>query len=344
MKKIFMTSGAVMLMGCILFLVALTMSGCSFVNIFSDKLDTNSYDITESFSDISVNADTADITFLPSEDGICRVVCRESKRLTHTPSVEDGRLTITCSRKTKWYDHIMAFDNSSVTVYLPSEKYGRLAVSASTSDVKIPKDFSFDSIEISLSTGDVTSHASADEAIKITVSTGKILLGDISASSLEVGTSTGDITLSKITLSGDLITSVSTGDIKISDLTCQNLSSDGTTGDIDFNNVTAFGDLTVNRSTGKTNMTSTYAAKFSIEADTGKVMISRCDADEVMIKTSTGDVTCTFMSEKIVYTDTSTGDIDIERSATGGICDITTSTGDITVRFAGNSADGGEDQ
>ena len=343
MKKIFITSGAVMLMGCILFLTALMMSGCSFVNIFSDKLNTNSYDITEAFSDISVNADTADITFIPSSDGSCRVVCYENKRLRHTPSVKDGTLLITFSDETKWHDHIMTFDNSTIIVYLPLDKYGKLTVNSDTSDVKIPNDLSFDSIDISLSTGDVTLNASADAEIKITASTGKIMLGDLSASSLDIKTSTGDITISGVTLSGDLTTSVSTGDISISDLTCQNLSSGGNTGDIDLNNVTAFGDLTVNRSSGKTNMTSAYAAKFSIETDTGDVTLDRCDADEVKIKTSTGDVASTFMTEKIIYTDTSTGDIDIERSTTGGICDITTSTGDITVRFVGKADDGGAD-
>ncbi len=344
MNKLFIIAGAVILTGGIIFLIALMASGWSFVTLFSEKWSTNSYEITEAFSDIYINSDTADITFLPSEDGSCRVICYERERLKHISTVKDGTLSITFSDKTKWYDHIMAFDNSSVSIYLPLDKYGSLTVSSNTSDIEIPKNFSFTTVDISLSTGDVTSHASADEAIKITASTGKILLDDLSASSLYVKTTTGDISLSDVTLSGDLITSVSTGAVKITDLTCQNLTSDGSTGDINLKNVTAFGNFTLKRSTGKTNMTSAYAAAFSIEADTGDVTFNRCDADEITVKTSTGDVTGTLMSNKIIYAKSSSGKIDVPRSNTGGMCEITTSTGKIMISIVSDASSAEQDK
>ena len=54
----------------------------------------------------------------------------------------------------------------------------------------IPNNFKFGRIDISVSTGDVTSYASADEDIKIKTTTGKIFVEDVSAGRLDLSVST----------------------------------------------------------------------------------------------------------------------------------------------------------
>ena len=54
--------------------------------------------------------------------------------------------------------------------------------------------------------------------------------------------------------------------------------------------------------------------------------------NELKIITSTGDIEGTLLSDKVFIVKSSTGDIDVPSSITSGMCEITTSTGDIEVR------------
>ena len=60
----------------------------------------------------------------------------------------------------------------------------------------------------------------------------------------------------------------------------------------------------------------------------------RCDAQSIFVKASTGEVAGTLLSLKVFITKSSTGDVYVPDSITGGRCEITTSTGDIEIRFA----------
>ena len=97
-------------------------------------------------------------------------------------------------------------------------------------------------------------------------------------------------------------------------VTCKALTSTGSTGKITLNNVVA-NDL------------------LQIERSTGDVRLENCDAGEIKIKTSTGDVTGTLKSEKIFFASASTGKVRVPKTASGGICEITTSTGDIEIEI-----------
>lgn len=77
----------------------------------------------------------------------------------------------------------------------------------------------------------------------------------------------------------------------------------------------------------------TLPERFSIERDTGDVRFESCDAGQITVKTSTGDVTGTLRTEKVFLTKRSTGAVDVPESGTGSKCEITTSTGDISIQI-----------
>ena len=70
-----------------------------------------------------------------------------------------------------------------------------------------------------------------------------------------------------------------------------------------------------------------------INTSTGDVKVVKSDAGEIEIKTSTGDIEASFLTEKVFVTSSSTGDIRVPESYQGGKCKLTTSTGDITVKY-----------
>ena len=127
-----------------------------FSKLGTGKYETNTYTINDEFGDISIEANTADIIFLPSDDGACRVSCYEEERQKHSVEVRNGTLTISVLNDKKWYDHIgINFTSPRITVYIPQSECGALAISSDTSDIELPNDFKFKSIDVSVSTGDV---------------------------------------------------------------------------------------------------------------------------------------------------------------------------------------------
>lgn len=300
--------------GAVIFTGVMTMLKWDFTKLSTVKYETNNHEINDSFNDISINSKTADIEFILSDEEKCRVVCYEEKNLSHTVAVQDNTLIIEVVDAKKWYEHIgINLGTSKITVYVPQGEYGALSIKSSTGDIEIPKEFTFDSIDISASTGDVNCNASTVSNMKIKLSTGNINIQDITAGSINFTTSTGGINMKSVDCSGKIETKVSTGKTNLTDVKCESLISTGNTGDIKLTNVIA-------------------AKDFNIKRSTGDIRFVACDAGEILITTDTGDVSGTLLTDKVFICRADTGDIDVPKTADGGKCEITTDTGDIEIK------------
>ena len=314
-KKWLVTAALLVILGMLILVLTACSADWDFAKFGTVEYETNTYEVTEKFSNISVKTDTAGVLFAPSDDGICRVICYEQKNIEHSVTVQDGVLAINEVDERKWYEYIcISLGTPKITVYLPEVEYTSLFIEVSTGDIEIPKDFRFASIDVSTSTGDVKTFASASELIKIQTSTGGICVENVSAGALDLSVSTGKVTVFDVTCEGDVKINVSTGKTNITDITCKNVISSGSTGDISLKNVIA-------------------TEKFSVERSTGDVKFDGCDAAEIFVETDTGDVTGTLLSEKVFIPKTDTGDVDVPKTVTGGRCEITTDTGDIKLEI-----------
>ena len=273
MKKAWIiVASLLLLVGLTIFVAVMTVSGWDFSLLVTDKITTVTYEIDGHFENLSILTDTSDITFKPSDNGRCEVVCNEFEKGPHLVSVKDGTLVIECANNRKWYDYIgISAGSDDITIYLPSAEYGNLLVDVHTGDVTLPNGVCF-------------------ESVKIKTTTGKIKLDGTECK--------GDVTLS-----------VSTGDLEIADVKCNSLFSKGTTGKVLAKNL--------------------LADSISIERDTGDVTLDSCDAKEIKVKTDTGDVEGSLLTEKVFSVKTSTGKINVPNSQIGGVCEISTDTGDI---------------
>lgn len=304
------------LVGIIMFGGVITAMGFNFRKLSAEKYETNTYEISDHFEHISIQADTENISLGLSDDGECRVVCYEESKLKHKVEVVDGILSIQLEDTRKWYDYISVFsvEYPRITVYLPESEYSSLSIDFDTSDVEIPAEVRFDKIEVSGSTGNVSCLASAQDSMTIKSTTGHISVHDVTVGSMSIRVSTGKVNVSNVVCEGDAALHVSTGKAILSNVTCENFRSDGRTGDLYLNRVIA-------------------ARAFSIERSTGDVEMDRCDASEIFIKTDTGDVEGTLLSEKVFMVKTDTGDVEVPKTLTGGPCEITTDTGDIEIEL-----------
>lgn len=308
-----MIAALLVVVGCVMFALVMSAYQYDFDKLSTETFETNIHEINNEFSNISMHTDTADITFVLSNDGKCRVECYEEAKAKHSVAVQDDTLVIKVSDEKSWYDYIgINVDSPKITVYLPETEYTSLCIDESTGGIEIPDNFKFESVDISLSTGAVQLSASASNSIRIEASTGSISVENISAGALDLSVSTGTITVSGVTCAGDANISVSTGKTHLTDVACKNLTSSGNTGDIFLNHVIA-------------------AEKFSIERSTGDVRFDGSDAAEVFVETDTGDVTGTLLTDKVFMTQTDTGSIDVPKTTTGGKCEINTDTGDVCI-------------
>lgn len=304
-------AASLVFVGLIMFAAVMSEYKWDFSKLSTGKYETNTYEISEEFSNLSMNTDTADIIFALSDDGKCRVECYEEEKAKHSVAVQENTLVIKMIDERTWYDYIgINFGSPKITVYLPKAEYASLFIKESTGDIEIPKNFKFEGVDISSSTGDVNFFASASKLIKIRTSTGNVCVENTSAETLDLSASTGRITVSNVICGGNANINVSTGRTNLNNIECKNLTSSGDTGDISLNHVIA-------------------AEKFSIKRSTGDVRFDGSDAAEILVETDTGDVTGTFLSEKIFFVETDTGSVDVPESITGGRCEITTDTGDI---------------
>ena len=286
-------ASALVLTGIIIIGSVMTVLNWNFSKLSTSKFETNLHEISEDFSNIAVKTDTVGITFLPSEDGKCRVECYENVKANHSVTVSDGTLYINLENKRAWYDYIMNFDSSKLSVYLPKTEYEALTVKNSTGNVTVSEDFSFSSADIALSTGNVSFSASTSGLVKIKTTTGRMSLSDVKCD-------------------GDIALKVTTGKTLLSSVTCKNLTAEGSTGSLSLTDVAAAEKLTAKRSTGS-------------------VSLDGSDAKEISIKTDTGSVKGTLLSEKIFFAKSDTGRISVPKTTNGGKCEIETDTGNIII-------------
>ena len=320
MKKVFLIIAAVaVVLGMMIFGGALIAAGYDTGKLSVEKQVENAYTVDGKFRDISISTSDANVTLKPSEDGKVRVELKEREHYTHSVEVVDGALRIRAVDERPWYEYFSLFSKRmSITVYVPEAKYGELKVTTSTGNIDISGEYQFAGITAKASTGNMNF-------------SGMTCLGKFCTS-----VSTGNVTIKNV-WAGTIISRGSTGGFRIEDITVsEEIDVQRSTGDIRFDKVfTEY--IKIRTSTGNINFADTEANhKIDIKASTGNVKLNRCDADEILIRTSTGNISGTLYTEKIFHTKTSTGRIHVPQTASGGICDVSTSTGNISFSIIEN--------
>lgn len=278
------------------------IAGLATVNFDLSRLNTSNYIKTEEavidpFSEISINCPNGSIRILPSKEEACLVVFSDIEQADHVVKVQDGILRISRDDNRKWYDlkSLIGFFAKSpeITVYLPAAEYEGLTVKTASGDIFI-------------------SNISA-KSVSLKSTSGDILLENASGcTQFSAEATSGDIRIENVVEGGTLDITSTSGKITVFNASCRKFSSTATSGDITLTDVT----------TGKA---------LHIAATSGEVEFTRCDAAEITVNTTSGDVTGSVLSEKLFRANTTSGDTVIPKGNSGGICDITTTSGDIYV-------------
>lgn len=293
-KKWLITAASLTALGFIILIGAMAALDFDFSKISTLKYETNTYEVNGDFDKISIDVNITDIVFAQSDDESCQVVCFEAEKVKHSVRCTNGTLTIGVTDNRKWYDYFgISFASPKMTIYLPKSEYASLLIDTDTSDINIPKSFSFNELEIESDTGNVDCMANVSDSI-------------------EIESDTGDIGISSVSSKCDIDIKTDTGSIKLTDVDCTNFSAESDTGNISLVNVIA-------------------EDAIYVESDTGNVKLKNSDASKLSIETDTGNVTGTLLSEKIFIAKSSTGRVKVPDTESGGKCEIRTATGNIKI-------------
>ena len=285
---------------CLFFGILITIVGSVFVGIgiatkaFEVKYEEKTYNIKNTFENINIDVETADIIIKPSTDGNSKVDYVDFEKIKYNVSDNTSELKITSNTsELKWYEHITLFGNyknNKIVITLAFNTFKKFNIKTSTGDIKIEKGFTCEEANIIASTGDILFDSNIKNKVNIVASTGAISLNNAE-------------------LSDNIVIKTSTGSVNLSNVKANNIVVTTDTGDVKFKNVII-----------KDNI--------SVTASTGDITLTDSDANTLTLKSSTGDITGSLLSPKKFIAHTSTGDIDVPNTD-GGECKITTSTGDI---------------
>lgn len=302
--------------GVALFSAVMQTNGWDFTKLSTGKFQLNTYEISQEFRSVSIRTDTADIAFVLSPDGKCKVECYEDVNAKHSVTVNENTLSVQLVDHRQWYDYIgIHLNTPRVIVYLPVSEYTELFVQGSTGDVQIPRDFTCNNIDISTNTGDIEVSASTTGPMILKTRTGDITLKNMSAGTMKLTILMGLITVNGAVCHGDISIHVSTGETDLTNVVCKKIVSKGDTGDIVLNQVVA-------------------EEIISIERSTGDVRFHGSDALGIFVETDTGDVTGSLLTGKYFMVETDTGSVDVPKDSHGGRCGITTGTGDVQITIS----------
>ena len=317
LRKLIPAALILLVVGALIMVAAMFSMKFDFRRLGTRRTVTNTYTPAGDFEDILIGIDTAELTFLPSEDGKLKVICVEEEGMQHVVAVSDGTLSIQAVDTQRWHEKIgVGGEKTSVTVYLPKKEYDALTLKTSTGDVTVPAAFRFRSVLMTGSTADIDFRAFTEGNVSIRISTGDISLDGLKADSLDLTASTGHIRVSASVIAGSVKVQTSTGEVGFTDLNCADARVKTTTGEVDLTRVLA-------------------SASLRIETDTGDVSFDRSDAPEVRVETDTGDVTGTLLTPKAFEADTHTGRVKLPSSEPGGRCELKSDTGDFEISIAG---------
>ena len=261
--------------GALTFLLGMHMLGYDFKKLSMENYVTVELTVEEPFSNIRIEVDTSDVRFALSEDGNCKVVCRQRDDMPHSVAVVNGTLTVQFEDEREWYDHIgIFFESGEVVIYLPASTYNSVVIETDTGDVEMK---------------------------------------DLHLQSLLLESDTGDVTLTAVHVESELRFKTDTGDITYTNSTCKRLSIEVDTGDIALQGVIVTEDIRIQSDTGDVELNACDASTLDIKTSTGDVSGRLLSPKTYVVDTSTGDVRVPNSSTGGVCSiKTSTGDIEFE--------------------------------
>ena len=268
--------------------------GISRAIYLSSTVENKEHRIEKSFNKINIDIQTEDINIYFTDDA-SKVVYVKNQNITLDIKTKNDALFISQIDNSKFYDQIFNFTAFKMNLYLNKEVIDSLNINCRTGDILIHEGFTFSSVNIKNSTGDII--------VKSNVK-----------NDLSIENSTGNIKIINCDNVGRMNINTKTGNLDLLNINCEKLD--------------------IKISTGDTKLTNTLVKNdFNMEGKTGNLYLDGVDAANININCSTGDVKGTILSSKFFIAKSDTGYVSVPETREGGECRINVSTGNIIITY-----------
>ncbi len=297
--------------GIVISLCAMCAMGFDFSKMETATFRTETHPVEQSFSRICVEGAGSDVRLYLSDDDSCRVQCHEREGLESIIEIKDDTLYIRQQDNRTWKQYIGIFvEHDEIGIYLPESSYQSITASLHSGDLMVSEEFRFQEADIQSTSGRIELHASVEGDLFLRSDSGNITLAGSGLHGLTARSNSGKITMEHVTARADIRLETSSGNLRISDVQGQNLSAEVNSGSMDFQNVLAETDM-------------------QLKSTSGSIRLQRSEGYTMHIQTGSGNVSGTLCTEKQFVTNTGSSSCSVPDSGSGGICEITTGSGDI---------------
>lgn len=276
--------------------------GFDFEKLNTETLESKTYTVDEEFQNIDVQTNALNVYFITAEDAQCKVVCTQTKRNMCEISVENDTLTVTQTDTRLWYEHFGIFWNVSdeaemkITVYLPQQTYRALRVRSQSGNISVSSQFTFDTAEMETASGDIQFAGSVKETLTANSNSGALDLNNLTVRDITAKTASGNITLDSVKTENA---------------------------------------LRLESNSGIVQLVQTGADMLFCETASGDIQFQDSDADTLKLHSNSGCVNGSLLSSKKFEISTNSGSVDVPPSDNnGGLCAVTTTSGDVTFRIS----------
>lgn len=334
-KRLIIISSVLIVSGLLIAIIVLALNQFK-IGDLDNSIISKTYDVSEDFSSIECNLEVSSLNIYYTTDTENKVLCLEKEGISFDVKVEDNILKIKENNNIKWYANINFINNTDVTIFINKKYLDNFVVNTSTGDISILEQINFNNVSIDGSTAKISFMAYVEENVNIHLSTGDVWINKAEMKNLDVKVTTGKIEISECKILNNVNLKSTTGDMNLlNNIISNNLEVTKDTGKLTMDTVSC-NNVNVKSTTGDTTFSDVIVNNDAkIESSTGRVKLDFCDAKNIYIKTSTGDVSGSIMSYKIFNVKTDTGKINVPETIEGskGVCNITTSTGDVEIYY-----------
>ena len=279
----------VLAVGLAVTVASLAISDFNVSELFGNQ--KTSYEVSDfdAFERISIRESFCNVR-IESTAGDPYIEYTGSGSVTHNATVDDGMLVIEGVDGRKWYEKILSFVDSDLTLYLPHITGYEIEITTSSGNVTVAGGISAKSVNITTVSGNVECGSDASEGATVEATSGNVSFNGCHGKRISAKTTSGEI------YAGGAI--------------CLEASFESSSGEVELEGVNVRDSL-------------------NVKTTSGNIELDECDSAALKLISTSGNISGELLSSKIYMAKSTSGNINVPLGVSGGICEITTNSGNI---------------
>ena len=292
------------------------------------------FDIADSFKDIKIDVDSANVTVLHSTDGKAKVETSVPKGYEVSVNTESDALKVIGRDERKWNMMIFSFAPTEIKVYLPGDEYADLKLENHSGNVQVEGGFTFDAADVSATSGNVRFSSDVNGNLSLASHSGRVECENVVAKDTRIEATSGNIKITNLE-AANLVVKNTSGSIHINGLKADGAKVEGNSGNTHITGAQIAGDINVSRTSGGTDLEDVIAGgELNATTSSGNIHLTGCDAASLALEASSGNINAELLTNKEINATSKSGTVSLPEDGgeKNGTLTVKASSGNIKIR------------